>query len=150
MKISAVIAALTAILFLCAPSAFAAVPDYIVNAVIAVESNGEPWAESKDGCRGLGQIKRETWYWLCELNGKPWSFDEAFEPEKNKAMTRAYLEWLKDYLEKRDRFSWDLVFACYNAGPGNVRKHGWKVPPYKETRDYITKIKDLLAAADQH
>jgi soluble lytic murein transglycosylase-like protein len=144
MKISTVIAAITAILFLCAAPAYAAVPEYIVNAVITVESNGRPWAESKDGCRGLGQIKRETWYWLCELNGKPWSFDDAFDPEKNKEITRSYLEWLKDYLEKKGYFSWDLVFACYNAGPGNVRKHGWTVPPFSETRTYVRRINEVL------
>jgi soluble lytic murein transglycosylase-like protein len=30
--------------------------------------------------------------------------------------------------------------ASYNAGEGAVAKYGQRVPPYKETRDYVKKI----------
>ncbi|MFC1808722.1 lytic transglycosylase domain-containing protein [Candidatus Omnitrophota bacterium] len=120
------------------------VPDYIVNAVISVESSNRSWVQSEDGCRGLGQIKRETWDWLCKLEGKPWSFDEAYDPIKNRFITQSYLKWLERYLKDKGHFSWELVFACYNAGPGTVRRYGWKVPPYRETRHYVKKINALL------
>jgi soluble lytic murein transglycosylase-like protein len=34
----------------------------------------------------------------------------------------------------------DLVLAGYNAGEGAVMKYGGRVPPYKETRDYVKRI----------
>lgn len=34
----------------------------------------------------------------------------------------------------------DLVLASYNAGEGAVVRFGHKVPPYRETRDYVKRI----------
>ncbi len=33
-----------------------------------------------------------------------------------------------------------LSLAAYNAGKGSVIKHGFTIPPYPETTDYIAKV----------
>jgi len=122
----------------------AKIPEPIVQAIIYVESSNQSHVESIDGCRGLGQIQENTWYWICDLMGVHWSFDDAFNPEKNLKVTRFYLNWLENYLKRKGHYSLDLLFACYNAGPGAVRKYGWTVPPYRETITYVRKIKRRL------
>lgn len=128
---------------------FATIPDYIINAVIFVESSNQPHVESIDGCRGLGQIQKETWYWLCTLMGKNWSFDEAFDPGKNRVVTAFYLNWLEQYLKQHGYYSLELLFACYNAGPGTVRRYRWHVPPYYETKMYVQKVNQYLKDSER-
>ena len=36
--------------------------------------------------------------------------------------------------------SFDLVLAAYNAGEGAVAKYGNRVPPYRETQDYVRRV----------
>lgn len=56
------------------------------------------------------------------------------------------VKYLKQQL---DAFGGDQAkaLAAYNAGPGNVRKHGG-VPPFRETKNYVTKINSWLPALD--
>ena len=39
----------------------------------------------------------------------------------------------------------DLALAGYNAGPGTVERHGGNVPPYRETRDYVSRVRGLYS-----
>lgn len=45
------------------------------------------------------------------------------------------LEQFKDYSN-----GLELAIAAYNAGPGNVIKYGYQIPPFKETQDYVKKV----------
>ena len=126
------------------------VPSELIYRVIEVESSFNPYAVSQADARGLMQITRTTWDWICrDFLQVSWSFDEdSFSIEKNIIVGTRFLAWIKGYLNKHENelnASYDdLVLACYNAGPGTVKKYGFCVPPYKETRDYVAKINSDL------
>ena len=50
----------------------------------------------------------------------------------------AYLKWLLGHFKG----SVTLALAGYNAGEGAVKRYGG-VPPYKETQNYVRKIRRL-------
>ncbi|MBM4200600.1 MAG: lytic transglycosylase domain-containing protein, partial [Gammaproteobacteria bacterium] len=41
-----------------------------------------------------------------------------------------------------------LVIAAYNAGENAVKRHGNKVPPIAETRDYVVRVLDYYNRMD--
>jgi soluble lytic murein transglycosylase-like protein len=58
------------------------------------------------------------------------------DPAQNISGGTRYLKQLLDRFNNRV----DLVLASYNAGEGAVIKFGHKVPPYRETREYVKRI----------
>ena len=125
------------------------VSEEIIYNVITVESGFDINAVSHCDARGLMQITRSTWEWICQDYLKVnWDFDQcAFDPEKNIEVGTCFLKWIKQYLNSHDQDLNDskdnLLYACYNAGPGAVKNCGFRVPAYKETRNYLKKIKNL-------
>ena len=117
--------------------------------VISVESGFNSKAISGCDARGLMQVTRPTWDWICrDFLEVDWNFDEcAFDPEKNIRVGTCFLKWIKSYISRYKNQLNDseenLIYACYNAGPGAVRNYGFSIPPYNETINYIKKINRL-------
>jgi soluble lytic murein transglycosylase-like protein len=105
----------------------------LIHAVMQAESAFHPFAVSRAGAEGLMQLMPD----LSDEMG----VGNAFDPRQNIMGGVRYLKRLLDY-HKGDL---DLALASYNAGPGNVERYGG-VPPFRETRNYVKTIKQILAA----
>lgn len=107
------------------------VRESLVRAVIQVESAFNPAAVSPKGAIGLMQLMPATARELGVRN--------AFNPSENVEGGVKYLRQLLDRYDEDEA----LALAAYNAGPGAVERHGLHVPPYRETRDYVSKVNRL-------
>jgi soluble lytic murein transglycosylase-like protein len=107
----------------------------LIRAVIQVESAFNPRAVSSKGAIGLMQLMPAT--------ARQFGVSNAFDPEQNVRGGVAYLRQLLDRYNGDER----LALAAYNAGPGAVDRHGQTVPPYQETRDYVSRVNDLAGNA---
>ena len=103
-------------------------PD-LVRAVIQAESAFNPRARSIKGALGLMQLMPATAAEFNVLN--------VFDPAEN---IRAGVAYLKSLLTRYNDDE-SLALAAYNAGPNAVEKYGRTVPPYRETRNYVARIK---------
>jgi len=104
------------------------VDPYLVKAVIKAESNFNPNAVSPKNAQGIMQLVPET--------ASDYGVINTFDPIEN---MDGGVRYLKDLLEYFDG-DINLSLAAYNAGKGSVIKHGFTIPPYPETADYIAKV----------
>ena len=105
----------------------------LVDSVIQVESNYNPYAISSKGAQGLMQLMPGT--------ARRFGVKNSFDPKENIEAGVKYLKLLQDTF-KDDR----LAIAAYNAGEGAVAKYN-NVPPYKETMQYVTRVGKKLGQA---
>jgi len=104
------------------------VDPYLIFCVMEQESHFNARALSPKGARGLMQLMPGT--------SARFGIKRPSDPAQNIAGGTRYLKQLIDQFDGRI----DLVLASYNAGEGAVMKFGRKVPPYRETRDYVKRI----------
>jgi len=112
------------------------------------ESIFMPRARSGADARGMMQILPGTGAQVSARLGIPWLGGESlYEPETNITLGTAYL---RQMLDRYDGFPY-LAIAAYNAGPAPISR--WKAArpslepdfwietiPYKETRDYVSRV----------
>jgi hypothetical protein len=106
----------------------------LVEAIVQVESAGNPTAVSPKGARGLMQLMPER---AVELGVR-----DVLDPTQN---VDGGVRHMRDLLQ---RFGGDvtLALAAYNAGEAAVRAHAG-VPPFAETREYVRRVRALYDGA---
>lgn len=102
----------------------------LVDALVRVESSYDPRAVSRKGAMGLMQLMPDTADRL--------DVEDPFDPEDN------VRGGVKEFSRLVDRYAGNLqlALAAYNAGEGAVARYRG-VPPYDETRNYVSRILTL-------
>jgi len=99
----------------------------LIHSIIRAESNYDRFAVSPKGALGLMQLMPAT--------AIQYGVKNVFNPKEN---IEGGVKYLKDLIKLYNGKT-DLVLAAYNAGQEAVKKYKG-IPPYKETRNYISKI----------
>lgn len=121
----------------------------LLAALIKTESSFDAGAESSKGAKGLMQITPSTGEWIASTIGmKDFNERMLFDPETNIKLGSWYIGHLTDYYNG----SFELVFAAYNGGRGNVDK--WlknknysldgktlDTIPFSETENFVKKLR---------
>lgn len=104
----------------------------LIRAIIAVESEFDAFAVSSKGAQGLMQ--------LMPFTARRFGVANSFDARQNIFGGVKYLRFLLDM------FGGDVALACagYNAGENAVTRHKG-IPPYKETQNYVRRIRSLLS-----
>lgn len=103
----------------------------LIHAVISAESGYDPDARSRKGAMGLMQLMPET--------AQRYRVDNPYDPVQN---IRGGVSYLRDLMRQFDN-DLSLVLAAYNAGEGAVQRHGNRIPPFAETRQYVPRVLGL-------
>lgn len=100
----------------------------LLHAVISVESRYSPKAVSKKGAAGLMQ--------LMPVITKHYGVADPLDPVQN---LHGGARYLRDLLKIYNNDT-SLALAAYNAGQGAVTKYGNRIPPYRETMNYVPRV----------
>jgi len=105
----------------------------LIRSVMRMESGFDPFAVSRVGAMGLMQ--------LMPAVAEEMGVSDPFDARQN-IMAGSHI--LRNLLERHNG-NLALTLASYNAGPGAVAKYANKVPPFKETRNYVKRITGWIA-----
>jgi soluble lytic murein transglycosylase-like protein len=110
------------------------VEDSLVHSVIRAESNYNPHAVSPKGAQGIMQLIPST--------ARRFGVTNTFDVHENVLGGVKYLKFLLDYYQN----DYVRAIAAYNAGEAAVDKYNG-IPPYNETRDYVSRVAQNLKTA---
>ncbi|MFA5240783.1 MAG: lytic transglycosylase domain-containing protein [Sulfuricella sp.] len=102
----------------------------LLHAVISVESQYNPRAVSRKGAAGLMQLMPAT--------ARRYGVSDSFDPAQN---LHGGAKYLRDLLTLFNS-DMSLALAAYNAGENAVIRHGNRIPPFRETRNYVPRVLD--------
>jgi soluble lytic murein transglycosylase-like protein len=100
----------------------------LVKAVIQAESKFDDRAVSSQGAVGLMQILPST--------ARSMGVSSPQEPRNN---ITAGVRYLKMLLEEFGDDEY-LALAAYNCGPEAIKRYGGKMPPFSETRSFVSQV----------
>jgi hypothetical protein len=102
----------------------------LLHAIIDTESAYRPAVTSPAGAVGLMQIMPAT--------GTGLGVDRTglVDPVRNIDAGARHLK----SLQRRYGRDFELILSAYNAGEGAVARYGNRMPPYRETREYVGKV----------
>ncbi|MNN29797.1 Soluble lytic murein transglycosylase precursor [compost metagenome] len=112
----------------------------LVKAVMAVESGFNPSAVSPKGAIGLMQVIPDTGVRFGIAADKRRSVEQKLtDPRLNISAGVRYLSWLQGQFPN----NLELVLAAYNAGEGAVARYNNQIPPFPETRQYVSTVMEF-------
>jgi soluble lytic murein transglycosylase-like protein len=100
----------------------------LLHAVISVESRYRSDAVSRRGALGLMQLMPRT--------ARHYGVADPLDPLQNLHGGAKYLR----YLLKTYNNDVSLALAAYNSGETAVAKYGNRIPPYRETKQYVPRV----------
>jgi len=103
----------------------------LLQAMIAAESGFDPHAVSRKGAVGLMQLMPET--------ARRYGVRNPYDPADN---IRGGAKYLRDLMQKFNN-DLSLTLAAYNAGEDAIVQYGNRIPPYRETLDYVPRVLTL-------
>jgi len=103
----------------------------LLQAMIAAESGFDPRAVSPKGAVGLMQLMPET--------ARRYGVRDRYDPAEN---IQGGAKYLRDLMRKFNN-DLSLTLAAYNAGEDAVIQHGNRIPPYRETLQYVPRVLTL-------
>ncbi len=108
------------------------------------ESQFKPDARSTAGAQGIAQFMPETWQ-SHGLDANSDGKSDPWDPEDAIPSAAVYDCHLADVVGEVPGDLVSNMLAAYNAGPSAVLEHQG-IPPFPETRGYVTRIKQLEKA----
>lgn len=114
----------------------------LLQALIATESGFDTHAVSPKGAVGLMQLMPPT----AQRYGVSGDAKTPIEKKLTDPKTniRAGTRYLRDLINMFPG-KLDLALAAYNAGEGAVQRYGNKIPPFKETQNYVITVMQIYS-----